>query len=292
MELKYAPYAAIIDQTVLCNQECGFCWRTDRELVKRETAAAHFRVMPFDQYCQIVDAVSQVSTLKSLSLCGPMGEPTLVPDLAERGMYARKNGIPATLINTNGVALNKHDPEALLLGFTDIQISLDADDEQAYAAIHGKRGQFEQVVQNIHTLLRAKRMTGSRAAKIRIRCTETGTNREWPKIVDRWDHLVDGFIHKYVHTFVDVLPKRNGLASESAEKCNQPHGSINFTYTGELTTCCINFHREPTFGRLGEGRTLKALWEGEPFETWRKTRLAGICQPCSGLGSVSQRIGF
>lgn len=292
MELKYAPYAAIIDQTVLCNQECGFCWRTDRDQVKAETNAAPFHVMPFELYCTIVDAVAQVSTLKSLSLCGPMGEPTLVPDLAERGFYARTQGIPAVLINTNGVALNKHDPILLVQAFTDIQISLDADDEQTYAAIHGKRGQFEQVVQNIHELVRAKRKIGPGAGKIRIRCTETGTNHEWPKIVDRWDHLVDGFIHKYVHTFVDVLPKRKGLASESAEKCNQPHGSINFTYTGDLTTCCINWHREPTFGRLGEGKTLKELWEGETFETWRRTRLSGICQPCSGLGAVSQRIGY
>lgn len=292
MELKYAPYAAIIDQTVLCNQECGFCWRTDRDQVKAETAAAPFHVMPFEMYGQIVDELAQVSTLKSLSLCGPMGEPTLVPDLAERGAYARSKGIRSTLINTNGVALSKHDPEALLLGFTDVQISLDADDEQMYAAIHGKRGQFEQVVQNIHTLIRAKRAIGRHAGKIRIRCTEAGNHNEWPKIVDRWDHLVDGFIHKYVHTFVDVLPKRKGLASESAEKCNQPHGSINFSYTGDLTTCCINFHHEPTFGRLGEGKTLKELWESESFETWRKTRLTGLCQPCSGLGSVSQRIGF
>lgn len=292
MELKYSPYAAIVDLTVLCNQECGFCWRIDRETVKRVTQFAPFLVMPCDLYRQIIDEVSQVSTLKSLSLCGPMGEPTVVSDLAARGTYARSKGIPATLINTNGVSLNKHDPEALLLGFTDIQISLDADDEQTYAAIHGKRGQFEQVVQNIHALIRAKKHLGSRAGKIRIRCTETGDNHEWQKIVDRWDHLVDGFIHKYVHTFVDVLPKRKGLASESAEKCNQPHGSINFTFTGDLTTCCINWHREPTFGRLGEGKNLKELWEGEAFEAWRKTRLTGICQPCSGLGATSQRIGY
>lgn len=88
MELKYSPYALIVDQVVTCNQECVFCWRTDREMVKRETQSVPFHVMPFEIYRQIIDEASQVSTLKSLSLCGPMGEPTLVPDLAERGAYA------------------------------------------------------------------------------------------------------------------------------------------------------------------------------------------------------------
>lgn len=294
MRLKYTPYALIIDQTILCNQECGFCWRTDRERVKQEMKAAPWRVMPFGLYRQIVDEAAEVESLRSLSLCGPAGEPTLAVDLAKRGAYARSKPRlrDRTLINTNGVALHKFDQESLLMAFSDIQISLDADNEEVYAAIHGKSGQFDQVVENIERLVQTKRRMGCPGvARIGIRCTETTANTgEWIKIHRRWAGQVDHFIHKHVHTFVDVLPVRPGLRATAADACNQPHGSINFSFLGDLTTCCINYHHEPTFGRLGEGKSLKELWESDAFETWRATRLSGLCHGCSGLGAESQRI--
>jgi len=289
IELKYAPHTLIVDQTVLCQQECYFCWRSDREQVRAATAAAEHQVMPLEIYREIVDACGHVSSIRNLGLCGPMGEPALVPDLSARGLYARRSrNFPGWVcINTNGYALDRHDPAELLRGFTRVQVSLDAVDEETYGRVHGKPAQFERVVRNVEALARvpAKLRNGGR---LLLRFTENERNAgQWPAFRKRWAGKADGFIHRRVHTFVDVVHRREELGERGARQCNQPHGSVNFNYRGELTTCCINYKMSPTFGTLREGG-IKALWEGRDFEAWRGSRLSGLCRGCSGLGKESQ----
>jgi hypothetical protein len=66
--------------------------------------------------------------------------------------------------------------------------------------------------------------------------------------------------------------------------CEQPYKTININFRGELTTCCINYKLEPVFGKVGVDGSIKEIWEGEKFETWRKEREEGICKGCAGLG--------
>jgi len=292
MRLKYDPHTLIIDQTVLCNQACAFCWRADREAVKAATAAAPSKIMPLDMFKRIIDAHQPIESLRRLSLCGPMGEPTLVPDLAERGAYAMASGrFPSyVLINTNGYALDRHDPPALLQAFTRISVSLDAVFPEIHARIHGRAHQLDRIQANLDALVQAKLALRGHAADIEVRFTEGAENMgHFPAFERVFAGRVDRIVHKREHAFVDVLPH---LASRAgALLCNQPRGNINWTVDGRLTTCCVNHRQEPSFGHIDDGRTVKEMWESPDFEAWRVERHAGICATCSGLGSQSQRPG-
>lgn len=268
--LKYSPNTLIVDQTILCNQECFFCWRSDRAKVRDETDAAPHKIMPMELYQEIVSQGARHG-LERLCLSGPMGEPTLAPDLASRGLYAKNKGFRYTLINTNGVALARHDPKLLLLGFDEVCISLDAVDEQTYRAIHGRSNQYHKVMDNIERLIAVN------AERVCLRFTETEHNRgDWSLLKKRFGGRCN-LVAKRAHSFIDVRK-----AAEGAAGCNQPHGSVNYTYTGQMSTCCVNYKRSPVFGHISEG--LKECWEGEAFERWRMSRLDGLCKGCSGLG--------
>lgn len=269
--LKYAPTNLIIDQTVLCNQECVFCWRSDRDKVRKATEAAPHLTMPMDLFREIVDQ-GAAHGLRDMSLCGPMGEPTLVPDLVDRGLYAKSKGF-SVLINTNGVALHKHEDLHKAVDF--IMVSLDAHEPELYAEMHGKP-HHAQVLQNIQDLdARAKH------GQVRVRFTVTEKNRDQLAAVVAQDWKVNVYV-KDVHSFIDVVD-----VDGDPGRCNQPEGSVNYTYTGLMTTCCINYKMAPTFGHISEG--LKECWEGEAFEAWRADRLYGLCQGCSGLSRQVQR---
>lgn len=288
IRLKYDPQSITIDQTVLCNQACDFCWRRDPGAVRREIKAAPFRAMSFEMFARIIDAAAEVETLHRLSLSGPMGEPALLPDLAARGAYAAATGrFDYRLINTNGFALDRHDAGEILDAFTRISVSLDTIDAAAYDAVHGVAGQFARVVANLEALADAKKKRGH-GAELRVRFTETRDNlHQWPAFEAKWSGIVDGITRRAVHSFMDTFP---GLANNAgAVLCNQPRHVVNFSFEGRLTTCCVNYARSPSFGHIDDGRTLKELWESPEFEAWRAERHAGICRSCSGLGGPSQR---
>ena len=113
--LKYNPLSLVIDQTVLCNEKCFFCWRADSGKVAFASDPTNkpWNHLPWEIYTAIIDDASQYPNLTNLSMCGPMGDPTLVPDLELRGMYASQH-FKTRLINTNGVALDQHSPTGLL----------------------------------------------------------------------------------------------------------------------------------------------------------------------------------
>lgn len=279
MRLKYSPRAAVVDQTILCNQACFFCWRSSKDRVREETAAAPFKVMPIDLYGRIIDALSEVETMRRLSLSGPMGEPTLAPDLAERGFMGKAAGFSDVIVNTNGFALDRHDPQGLARGFHKIQVSLDAVDPRIHAAIHGKGRQLDRILDNIEALLAAAE--GSQC-RVLVRFTEGEKNAgHLPAFRAAFEGRAK-VLYRRVHSFIDVLPEKGN--DHGARHCNQPEGSVNFTYQGHVTTCCVNSRMAPTFGHIDEV-DLKSIWEGEAFESWRRDRMAGICKGCSGLGA-------
>lgn len=280
--LKYDPFMLIVDQTVRCNEACFFCWRNDPVKVKEQTKAANkVYDMPFELVQEIIDQGSRIPSIHTFNVCGPMGDPTMVKDMAARGRYALSKGFRKTMMNTNAVALDEHDPEELLRSFNEIKVSLDTLDASNYKEIHGKP-HLERVLNNIvnyWNIKEAKDIPGNFKAKITLNEKNESEVEDFKAWAEKTGVPIEW---KRVHSFVDVLPE---YGNEIGMKlCEQPYKTININYKGELTTCCINYKMEPTFGKVGTDGTIKELWESKKFEDWRKSRFESICKGCAGLG--------
>lgn len=287
MRLKYNPRGANIDLTVLCNQACAFCWRADVDEVRKATVEAPHKVMPRETFDRVVRAVAEVETIDALGLNGPMGDPLLVPDLADRAHFARATGRfrRKLLMNTNGVAWDRHNLKHLVSGFSQIIVSLDAIDPDLHEAIHGKRGQLAGILQGINAMMRVRR-PGQTAIKVRF--TEHSRNaRHWPEFERVMTRRVDGIMRRRIHSFMDLLPEHG---ASGAALCDQPYQVVNIDYQGNLTTCCVNWRRSPSFGLVSDAKSLRAAWNGATYETWRGRRHEDVCKGCSGLGGQVQRI--
>jgi len=304
IDLLYNPTTMVTDQTALCNQSCSFCWRSNSGAVASKMIEFSENDMPvtlpFKLYTKMIDLVAQVRSVNRLSLCGPLGDPLIVDDLAWRGEYAMKTRrfTEYVLINTNGVALEKHDLEKLLRSFTRICFSVDAVDPVIYGKIHGKENQCLKVLKNIAAAIEKAselEFIGKKCAEIWVRFTEGEHNKGHFSEFSRFFSGVRKrikIVHKKEHAFVDVMPEK--ATRDGAVLCNQPQHNINFSAIGDLTTCCINHKGSPAFGNIRDMNTvedLQAAWEGNAFAQWRQNRFDGLCKDCSGLGGFMQRPG-
>lgn len=284
--LKYSPFGVIIDQTTLCDQRCSFCHRSYKDKNVDLTGAPS--VLDFEIYKEIIDQSVECESLRWLSLCGPMGDPLMVSDLADRLEYAKnKNYFTTILINCNGQALDQHDMERLLRNSTSLQFSVDSIRNETYEKIHCG-GDLQKVLANIEKLYNLKQQLTGELASINIRFTENENNfGEWREYQEYFKGRADNSFRVKVHSFMGRLPDYS--LNMGATLCNNPWEVVNFNYRGEMTNCCINWKLEPTFGSI-VGNSLKELWESGEFEEWRAKRLSGTCSDCGGLGSFQQRV--
>jgi len=280
--LKYDPFMLIVDQTVRCNEACFFCWRSDPKKVKEQTKAANkIYDMPFELVQEIIDQGSRIPSLHTFNVCGPMGDPTMVGDMASRGRYALQKGFQKTMMNTNAVALDEHDPVDLLTAFNEIKVSLDTLDANNYKEIHGKP-HLDRVLNNIVNyweIKQAKRIPGNFKAKITLNEKNEAEVEDFKAWAEKTGVPIEW---KRVHSFIDVLPQYGN--DVGMKLCEQPYKTVNINYQGQLTSCCINYKMEPAFGKVGVDGSIKEIWEGEKFEQWRKERTDDICKGCAGLG--------
>lgn len=280
--LKYNPFMLIVDQTVRCNEACFFCWRADPIKVREQTQKANGVLdMPWELFQEIADQGIKIPTIHTFNVCGPMGDPTIVKDIAKRGIYARELGYSKTMMNTNGVALDRHDPEELLRGFNEMKVSLDTLDAENYKEIHGKN-HLDRVLTNMVNYWNVKTKKGIEG-NFKAKITLNEKNEHESKDFIEWAEKTGVPIEwKRIHSFIDVMPEYGN--DIGVKLCEQPYKTININFKGELTTCCINYKLDPVFGKVGTDGTIAEIWEGEKFETWRREREEGLCKGCAGLG--------
>lgn len=286
------PMDIVIDTTLLCNNNCSFCWRSNYpEYLKAKNQEIKQKTMPFKIYKKIIDDVCQYDSVKRLSLCGPMGEPLMNDRIEDFYEYAfKKHHFNILCINTNGLAINKRNYGKLLNSMHEFSISVDSIIPESYEKIHGHK-HLDVVIENIRKCVEFKKKYGA-VAKIVVRFTENKHNiGQIDEFIKFFKELgVDEINYTKEHSFAGVNSSLNSL--ETNKMCNQPYKIINFNLFGELTTCCVNWHLSPVFGNI-KNHSLKQLWESKEKLDWNKNCLndENLCKNCSGLG-MSQHSQF
>lgn len=280
------PYSIIIDTTILCNSNCSFCWRSHKPAYLKEIKKKYSNnhTMDFYTFKKIVDDIVQYDGVEKIALCGPMGEPLLNPNIADFYEYARnKNYFKKLVVNTNGFFLDRHNISKLMNNMTEISISIDSIDPLTYEKIHGNREFLSKVIENVKKLIEYKREHGA-LAKVTVRFTEneynTGQFEEFKKFF--FELGVNEINYTQLHGFAGVYKERKN--DNNIKMCNQKLKSINFNFKGDMTTCCVNWHLEPTFGNIHE-QSIKEMWNNKKMQNWLKNDLTTEpCKDCSGVG--------
>jgi len=284
MNQKFYPNGAVIDLTTICPAHCFFCYRANKNEIKKVSNFKN-QTMKFDIYKRIIDELVNYDTITWISLSGSSGEPLMIENLHDYSIYAReKKHFTDIVINTVGFNVNQQNVAKLLNSFTEISISLDSLDANSYSMIHPPLD-YHKIVKNIHTLLNVKNEIKSQCT-IKIRFTENEYNTgQYELFENYWKQYNVETYWRRKHSFIDIIKEMSNINGRI--NCNQPEKIVNVTIDGEITTCCLNYNRNPTFGSLLE-KPLSAIWNSYEMNNWRTNRLHTTCKNCSGLGKISQ----
>lgn len=292
--LAHNPKMLVIDTNCLCNNSCYFCWRHQKpeELKSINKKYGSDPFISFDIYKKIIDDAIKYPSITWLALCGPMGEPMMHNRLVDMCEYAyKKNHFKKISVNTNGLAIDKHDISRLLNSVQDFSISVDSIEPETYGKIHGSSEFLPKVIENIKKCIEYKKQHGA-VSVITVRFTENELNMgQFPEFEKFFKDLgVDEINYTKVHSFAGV--KEELTDRKKAAHCCQPNNAINFTFKGDLTTCCINWQMAPVFGNIKDS-SLAELWMNEGMKNWLKNRLdTAPCNSCNGLGFETQKTGL
>ncbi len=298
--LKGKPFGLIVDTTMLCNNNCSFCWRFNYpEYLKNCNKKYPKKSMDFNTFKKIIDDACQYDSIKWFTCSGPMGEPLLNDEIEKFYEYAyNKNHFSSITINTNGLAIDKKNISKLLNSINEFSISVDSVDEETYFKIHGNKN-LSKVINNIKKLVEYKKQYGA-IADIIVRFTENKFNKgQIDNFINFFKDLgVDGVNYCLEHSFAG-----GGSAAVKSQEgklvCRHPNEIVNFNFLGNLTTCCLNWHLTPVFGNI-ENKTIKQMWESREKQSWNNIKRFNEipCKNCSGAENLingeirSKRIKF
>lgn len=151
---KIAPITIDMALSRYCNYACQYCYATQQEN-KREPITK-------DVMTRFIDDCAELG-VKGISLVSD-GESTLNPCFVHTIQYGHSKGI-SMASGTNGYLLDERKIRAIIPALTYLRVNITAGEPKRYEQIMGvKPGWFEKVCENIETMMRVKKETGSKCS--------------------------------------------------------------------------------------------------------------------------------
>ena len=293
------PYTILIEPTNACNLRCPLC-PTGMGIMTRKVG-----MMDFSNFTSLVDEMAPYLYVVNLA---NLGEPLLHPRIFDMIEYlAYKNVSP--IISTNAHFINPENiPNIVQSGLEKLEISIDGVSQQTYSKYH-RRGDFNQVMENISALCSAKRGKATphiALGFILMRHNESEV-AEFFRLAEGVGadsvYLVQVSIPHYRQWTLDeareYLPQnleysrfREGAWGVELAKPRPPGYPCVWAFTrtvvnwdGRVAPCCVDYDNIHDFGNaFREG--LKNIWNNDKYVAFRRKLLAElnqtpVCSNCS-----------
>ena len=291
------PINYFIDPINVCNLRCPLC-PTGRGVLARPRGR-----MTLTDLERIIDEIAPYAYRIELY---NWGEPLLHPDIFEMIQYVSRRMIMVGLSSN----LNRLNPEMarrlVESGLSQLIVSIDGATQETYAA-YRRRGQLDQVLQNLELLLDTRRALNSRSPFVIWRTLVGKHNIHEIQSIRKMacEMRVNGFITGPL--FVDTRdleqieqwlprdaahtpyePKSEAIANRW--DCHDLWESMVINWDGGVSPCCWLHDPDFDFGNLSN-QTVRQTWNGPSYVSARRVigkrkkdanDVLTICHRCSG----------
>ncbi|MHB8154891.1 MAG: radical SAM/SPASM domain-containing protein [Candidatus Omnitrophota bacterium] len=288
------PFNILIEPTGNCNYRCIKCEQftgtyTDDGMV------AGSKDMSFDDYRRIIDDIGD--TLITLRLWN-YGEPLLNKNLFSMVEYAKTKDIFVAVSSNLSLLDQEASRRVVSSGLDYLIVSCDGATEQTYNLCHG-RNYFKKVINNIETLIREKKSSGSKLPFVELQFIVMRDNEGEIKAiaevagklgVNKLTYLklqadrLDINRLKRFGSIKDILPTKKSLRYSEEERkrinfCRVPWEETLIRYSGNVLACCFDIGQLYAMGKLfqeGDYGEFRKIWNNHNYRRFRKLVKASL----------------
>lgn len=295
------PFVLHIELTNVCNLKCRFCTEQNDDLMRKLGVLRGF--MKREIFESIIDNLKEFpQKLKRLYL-HQGGESLLHKEVIPFIRYAKQAQIAEQIVLfTNGTLLTDElGTELAYSGLDLIQISVEGVSAEQYAAIAGKRIDYDQFLAGIANLYRQKPSTCELHAKI-LDCglseeDKTKFHQDFAGISDQHyiEHLLDSCPADIMDTTLGygATTTQEGKALTAKLVCTQPFYVSVIYYDGTVGGCsCGDWRRAIHLGNITE-ESFYQIWNGEKHRSFCRMQLEGSrkkCLSCSDCKDIQNQL--
>jgi radical SAM protein with 4Fe4S-binding SPASM domain len=288
--LACLPNALTIDIGNVCNLRCPLC------PTGRGDKSAGRGLMKIEDYKKVIDELAPCLTNLQLH---NWGEPLLHNGLVDMIRYAKERSVPVS-ISTNLTLLKPDQAEGLMGTFIEkIFISCDGASRETYGK-YRVGGDFDDVVDNIRMLVRAKKKIGNRYTRLKLLFHvfrhnehEIGSIKDLAGrlgvelLIDRMRPDMGKEIFEKARDAIrrdkEWMPENKEYSPFDLEKeeklkatsCRELWGKSVVNWDGSVFPCCAVYGDRYSFGNaLSEG--FASVWNGKKYVAARKEILGKI----------------
>lgn len=298
------PPVLMVEPTNVCNLRCPLC-PSGNGTLRRQRGN-----MDFDLFCRAIDEISGKSLMV---LLWNQGESFLHKDFLRMVRYASRRGL-YTFASTNGHYLSEP-KEIVGSGLDSLIISLDGATSETYNR-YRVGGDFDAVIRGTRELVEAKRTLKSRTPIIHVQfilfkhnlhqrdevrklAASLGVDKVTYKTAQVYDESQANDFLPEEEEFSRYRENRTGSGGEPGplqtkagrrgeipNRCKTLWVQPVLNWDGTLTPCCFDKHGDHAVGSLGEGATLRELWQGDRMNAFRARVMANrgalpMCRNCT-----------
>jgi len=299
------PVVAQIEPANFCNLSCPLCLTTS------ETAARPAGLLSVERFQEFIDDLGDYLLLIVL---WNWGEPFLNPGLLKMISTAKAKKIVVHSSTNGQVRFDEGLADGIVeSGLDSLVFGIDGATQETYAQ-YRKGGNLETVLENVRSLVAAKKSKGSPTPRLTLRFVAMQHNeKELPLAYQLAKEIgVDFFAVKTV----DMPPalgrnldrlfapgnqafQRYEYDRESFQRkkrpftCMRPWKRIALDALGEIIPCEYDYRNVHTFGGLKSGERALSIWRGSRGREFRKKFNKGnndyyLCKNCTYKNRVAE----
>lgn len=259
------------------------------------------------------DFIDEVSDYLLYIILWNWGEPFLNPDIFEMIAYAKSKNIVAYSSTNGNVKFNNGQADKLVdSGLDSLVFGVDGATQETYSK-YRKGGNLELVLENIRTIVSAKKRKGSKTPRLNMRFVVMQHNeKELPLARQLAEELqVDFFtlktadLHPACGENVDSLyaPENHKYRRYKYEAgsyirkkkpfvCMRPWKRITMDASGEIIACEYDYENLHSFGNVNVEKSAVSVWKGKSASEFRKKFNLGhnnfyLCRECTQKNMVA-----
>lgn len=276
------PDKVYAESTNACNARCVMC---NRDTMQRKVGIMEYGLFEHiaNQYAELGGREMRFHNF---------GEPMIDPKLPQKVAYAKRLGIPSTVMYTNGSLLTEKMARDLMqAGLDALYVSFDGGTRESYERIRVGLS-FEQVSNNVVRLMRLRsQMQAGRPFVELVLLPIDNDQDDVRRFQQTWKGVTDSVRVSAVHDFAGQGTACSvAVASPVAHKhtkipCYMPWRSMLVLWNGDVALCCMDFDGTTILGNA-QNQPLMEIWHGQPFRRVRGLHLDGdfsslpLCRSC------------